>query len=71
MQTAIIIEAEIIDNQTIHLLEPIRINENRHIKVIIEESNQKVSKRIFGCAKDWIEISPDFNEPLEDFKEYM
>jgi len=25
----------------------------------------------FGCAKDQIHLSDDFDEPLEDFKEYM
>lgn len=27
--------------------------------------------RIFGYAKDSITIKPDFDEPLEEFKEYM
>jgi len=31
----------------------------------------KKKKTIFGCAKGEIYISPDFDEPLEDFKEYM
>ena len=25
----------------------------------------------FGCAKGTIYISPDFDEPLDDFKEYI
>lgn len=28
-------------------------------------------KRTFGSAKGLIEISDDFDEPLEDFKDYM
>ncbi len=28
-------------------------------------------QRRFGCAKGLITLSPDFDEPLEDFKEYM
>lgn len=36
-----------------------------------EEKNNKVSrKEAFGKYKGKIWISPDFNEPLEDFKEY-
>jgi hypothetical protein len=31
----------------------------------------KKKKPIFGCAKGQIYISPDFDEPLDDFKEYM
>ena len=26
---------------------------------------------VFGCMKDSIEIPPDFDEPLEEMKEYM
>ena len=28
-------------------------------------------KPVFGCAKGQVIMSPDFDEPLEDFKEYM
>ena len=31
----------------------------------------KKNKPKYGCAKGQIEISDDFDEPLEDFKEYM
>lgn len=31
----------------------------------------KPKERQFGCAKGLIEMKPDFNEPLEDFREYM
>lgn len=31
----------------------------------------KNRKPKFGCAKGQIYISPDFDEPLDDFKEYM
>jgi hypothetical protein len=30
-----------------------------------------VKERKFGCAKGLIEMSPDFDEPLDDFKDYM
>ena len=35
--------------------------------------NQTESKRIpvFGSAKGTFKMSADFNEPLDDFKEYM
>lgn len=41
------------------------------------KSKKEVSKsipkkpRIFGYAKDSIIIKPSFDEPLDDFKEYM
>ena len=34
-----------------------------------KESKKKKPK--FGCAKGQIYMSPDFDEPLEDFKDYM
>lgn len=41
--------------------------ENRRKK---EESSKK-KERTPGLAKGLIEMKPDFDEPLEDFKEYM
>ena len=38
------------------------------------DSNQSLiqkPKRKFGSAKGLISMSPDFDEPLEDFKDYM
>jgi hypothetical protein len=32
---------------------------------------KKKKKRVFGSAKGLIKIAPDFDEPLEDFKDYM
>ncbi len=29
------------------------------------------NKPVFGSAKGKIKLSPDFDEPLEDFKDYM
>ena len=31
----------------------------------------KLKERQLGAAKGLITMSPDFDEPLEDFKEYM
>ena len=33
------------------------------------EAEQK--ERVFGCAKGQFRMADDFDEPLEDFKEYM
>ncbi len=32
---------------------------------------KKNAKRIFGRVKRKYKLAPDFDEPLEDFKEYM
>lgn len=31
----------------------------------------KPKERKFGYAKDFFKMAPDFDEPLEDFKDYM
>jgi len=36
-----------------------------------ENQEKKRRKPKFGCAKGMFIMSPDFDEPLEDFKEYM
>ncbi len=39
--------------------------------VAIADKKKKKKKRVFGSAKGLIKIAPDFDEPLEDFKDYM
>lgn len=44
------------------------------VLVIFEEEVEKSTeskKRTFGISKGNIELSSDFNEPLDDLKEYM
>jgi hypothetical protein len=36
-----------------------------------KKSKHKLKAREFGFAKDKITLTPDFDEALEDFKEYM
>ncbi|HEX2900191.1 MAG TPA: DUF2281 domain-containing protein [Bacteroidia bacterium] len=36
-----------------------------------EADSQSKLKREFGCEKGGYYMAPDFDEPLEDFKEYM
>jgi len=35
------------------------------------KQGKKIKERQFGYAKGFFKIAPDFDEPLEDFKEYM
>jgi hypothetical protein len=40
----------------------------------LEQKNKpekKIKERQFGIGKGSFEMSPDFDEPLEDFKDYM
>ena len=32
---------------------------------------KQIKERQFGYAKDFFKMAPDFDEPLEDFKDYM
>ena len=44
------------------------------VLVIFEEEVEKpieTKKRTFGISRGNIQLSPDFNEPLDDLKEYM
>ncbi len=46
---------------------------NAFIDYLISKQNKELSKNApkFGCAKDQIYISPDFDEPLADFNDYQ
>ncbi len=46
---------------------------NNYIDFLLSKRQNEKKKRIpkFGCAKGKIYMSPDFDEPLDDFKEYM
>jgi len=45
-----------------------------YIDYLLNKQNTKqeqTRKPKFGCAKGMFVMSPDFDEPLDDFKEYM
>ncbi|OHD56822.1 MAG: hypothetical protein A2Y33_12700 [Spirochaetes bacterium GWF1_51_8] len=71
MRVAFVTEGRLIDKRTLELSEPTDLQIGEKVKLIIEPEQSVRKTRVFGCAKDWIEISPDFNEPLEEMKEYM
>lgn len=39
--------------------------------LLSKRKKEKKKQPQYGCAKGQIYMSPDFDEPLEDFKEYM
>jgi hypothetical protein len=41
------------------------------VKFLKTKKKIKVKEREFGCAKGMFTMHSDFDEPLEDFKEYM
>jgi hypothetical protein len=40
-------------------------------KKVAKPSHATPSKRIIGLLKGKMKMSPDFDDPLEDFKDYM
>lgn len=44
-----------------------------YIDFLLSKKKQVYKKRVpvFGSAKGTFKMSPDFDEPLDDFKEYM
>lgn len=69
-----------LDEAKIHLIELIEaavageeifITKNEDLAVQLVPRVVKKRKRQFGSAKGLISMAPDFDEPLEDFKEYM
>ena len=36
-----------------------------------QDNNGKITERKFGCAPGMFVMHDDFDEPMEDFKEYM
>jgi antitoxin (DNA-binding transcriptional repressor) of toxin-antitoxin stability system len=51
--------------------ETVFIKEDENKIVLLMPIASSRGKRQFGSAKGLIHISDDFDEPLEDFKEYM
>lgn len=51
--------------------EEVFIQKNEEIAVQLVPRAVKRRKRQFGSAKGLITMAPDFDAPLEDFKEYM
>ena len=64
------------DGKTIVLDEPATLVAGQKLKVVVEpatvvEDIKPVRTSRFGFAKGMIEMRNDFNEPLDDFAEYM
>jgi len=53
------------------VLDFIRFLKTKRVNGKSKKSAEAPQKRIFGLAKGKIHLAPDFDAPLEDFKEYM
>jgi len=70
MQTAYIVKGRIINNTHIELSESIPLTDTE-VTIIIETEKKYPKKRTPGLLKGKIKMMPDFNAPLDDFREYM
>ena len=67
---------KLILSEIYQLPETLKLEVLHFVTFLKEEYKQKhiekvVNVRVFGKSKGRYKISPDFNAPLEDFKEYM
>jgi hypothetical protein len=56
-----------------HLPSELKSEVNDFVDFLLSKKGKKSSKKqpVFGSANGDIYISPDFDEPLSDFKDYM
>jgi len=52
--------------EVLHYVEFLRKKHDSQIHLL-----NKPKKRVCGSAKDKYRLAPDFDEPLDDFKDYM
>ena len=50
---------------------PREIPAGRTILTFTPARTEPKKERVFGCAKGQFKMAADFDEPLEDFKDYM
>ncbi len=70
MEHAYVCDAIFLDDRTIRLFEESPLPE-REIQLIIIPKRTSKPKRRAGLMKGGIRMSEDFDEPLEDMREYM
>ena len=56
-----------------HLSPDLKLEVSDFIDFLLIKQNKNKGKKVpqFGCAKGQIYMTPDFDLPLDDFKEYM
>ena len=63
---------ELSDEQAINLLQQLPDDQKQRILELLSRTPAKKKRRKFGSAKDDIlYMAPDFDAPLEEFKDYM
>ncbi len=68
---------QLIYSQLYQLPENLKVEVLHYIEFLLKKQHNQVSKskqhkkRIFGSAKGKYQLAPDFDAPLNDFKDYM
>jgi hypothetical protein len=62
---------ELTDEQVIALLEQLPDEQKQRVLTVLAQKPPPCPQPQFGSAKGLITMSDDFDEPLEDFEEYM
>jgi hypothetical protein len=70
MENAYICNGMFLDSRTIRLLEEYPVSMKRIKLIIIPEKTSKPERKA-GLMKGKIKMAEDFDEPLEDMREYM
>jgi len=63
------IEADIKNGQIMGK-DAFRLPNKAHVLITLLKPEVE-SRPVFGCAKGQVELSDDFDEPLDDFSDYM
>jgi hypothetical protein len=71
MEKAIVTKGHLISTRNIELEEDIPFNDETYEIILKPISQKSNNKRKAGTLKGLIHIKDDFDEPLEDFQEYM
>ena len=58
-------------NRRLTIEVPREVPVGRTILTFTPAGTEPKKERVFGCAKGQFKMAPDFDEPLEDFKDYM
>jgi len=70
MDKVLVVEAEMVNNQTIHIFEPLNLSFKK-VLVTIQPLKKERDTKIKEKYKGKVVLSDDFDQSLDDFKDYM
>jgi hypothetical protein len=70
MDKKVIVNGKLVDPVTLHLDEPVSLDDG-NVRIIIIERSVNSGKRVFGSEKGSVVIHDTFDEPLDEFSDYI